>query len=165
MKKKNNKKKRKAMRIPRRKNRPIRWCHLATSSEKREWSPGNPSFPHSLTFLLPLSLLRFSSSSTKPGCSSRRWAPWSSVISIHDYIDLFLVFSHSVTLLFFSIFSSSSFLFSDEASAPPSCATSAPPPPPPSPWRPRVTMPCTSVTEEAYHLSWWLLLLRCHFGS
>ena len=61
MKKKNNKKKRKAMRIPRRKNRPIRWCHLATSSEKREWSPGTPSFPHSLTFfpLLPLPLFFF----------------------------------------------------------------------------------------------------------
>ena len=44
---------------PRKENRPITSRHLATTLEKREGSPGNPSFPHSLTFLLPLSLFFF----------------------------------------------------------------------------------------------------------
>lgn len=35
------------------KNEPITSCHLVTSSAKREGSPSNPSFPHSLTFSSP----------------------------------------------------------------------------------------------------------------
>ena len=44
------------------KNEPITSCHLVTSSAKREGSPSNPSFPHSLTFSLSSFPLPFLSS-------------------------------------------------------------------------------------------------------
>ena len=109
-----------AAQISRKRNRPITSSHLATTSEKRVGSPGNSSFPHSLTFLLPISLfflfslflllllLLLLQSLTVCLAGELHGHQWDLYMMLSFF---FLVFSHSVILLFFSFFSSSFFRF------------------------------------------------------
>ena len=153
-----------AARIPRKENRPIISRHLATTSKKKEGSPNNPSFPHSLAFLLLLSLFFFIFSifllllqSLVLHLAGELHGHRRDVYMMISFFSwCFRIPSSFSSFFFFFLLS-----FSDEASTPPPWATTA------------VVVPvaasrrdaCTSGIGEVRHPSWWLLLLRHCYGG